>query len=410
MDGGVVPIAASKTPDSAGKERKALVLGEPKTERMPSHSLEDSRSLSTRRQVLSTTAGIGIAGLAGCLGGSPTGKSNESDEPWATPLESTAVSWDDLGDLEGTLTVYSGRKRSQIDPLFQKLETAYPDLTIDRDYDDNARQLNKLREEGDASPADVFYTQSSGALANLKRDHLLRDLPEDVVDAVPDDKSDPDGTWTGASGRVRAVQYNTEAFDDGDLPTDIFAYAEDDRFRGSISTRPNSGTFQSFIIAMLELEGEAATRDWVRSMIDEQDATLYSSGSSQAAAIQAGENQVGLGNQYYAARILNENPDAPLGVTFTANDPGTLFNVSGVGIPKSADNLGLAAEFTRHVLAVEGQQFFVDVNGEYPVVEGVEYVGAMPQLAELETPDFDLNALADVERAVDLLREEGMTV
>lgn len=360
--------------------------------------------------MLSAGAGLAITGLAGCLGGSDASETDDSGDPWGTPLESTAVSWDDLGDLEGELTVYSGRKRSQIDPLFSKLEDAYPDLTINRDYDDNARQLNKLREEGGASPADVFYTQSSGALANLKGDDLLRDLPGDIADAVPDDKSDPDGTWTGASGRVRAVQYNTEAFDAEDLPTDIFAYAEEERFQGIISTRPNSGTFQSFIIAMLELEGETATREWIRAMVDDQDATLYSSGSAQAEAIEAGENHVGLGNQYYAARILNENSEATLGVTFTENDPGTLFNVSGVGIPQSTDKFGLAAEFTRHVLAAEGQEFFVDVNGEYPVVEDVEYVGSMPPLSELETPEFDLNALANVERAVDLLRDEGMTV
>lgn len=353
---------------------------------------------------------FGIAGLAGCLGGSAADDSDDTGEPWGAPVESSAVSWDDLGNLEGELTVYSGRKRSQIDPLFSKLEDTYPDLTIDRDYDDNARQLNKLREEGDASPADVFYTQSSGALANLKRDELLLDLPDDVVDAVPEDKSDPDGTWTGASGRVRAVQYNTDAFAAEDLPTDIFAYAEQDRFQDVISTRPNSGTFQSFVIAMIELEGEDATREWVRAMVNEQNARLYSGGSTQAEAIEAGENQVGLGNQYYAARILNNDPDATLGVTFTENDPGALFNVSGVGIPASTDQFGLSAEFTRHVLAADGQEFFVDVNGEYPVVDGVEYVGSMPPLSELETPEFDLNQLADVERAVDLLREEGMTV
>ncbi|WP_418281514.1 extracellular solute-binding protein [Halorubrum sp. DTA98] len=394
---------------------------------MVDESPSRSESLTGRRRFLGLTATAGAVGVVGCLGGDDeTGDSGDStggdgsdgstgspdDEPWDAPLDSTAVSWDDLGDLEGEITVYSGRTRDQIDPLFEALESEYPDLTINRDYDDNSAQLNKLREEGDASPADVFYTQSSGALAAFKQDGLTRDLPADVVDAIDGNYSDPDGQWTGVSGRVRAIQYNTELWDGDadDLPDDIFAYAEDDRFEGIISTRPNSGTFRSFIVAMIEMEGEEATREWIRGMVEDQDATLYSSGSQQAEEVHSGNQVVGLGNQYYAGRILSNNPDSPLDVAFTNNDPGCLFNVSGVAIPQATDNVSLAAEFCRHVLAAEGQEFFVETNGEYPVVDGVDYVGDLPALSEINPPEFDLNALADVERAVDLLREEGMTV
>ncbi len=379
-----------------------------------------------RRSFLTGLAAAGTVGIAGCLGGDDdTGNGNgngnggssdngdgdeRGDDPWESPLQSSAVSWDDLGDLEGELTVYSGRTRDQIDPLFVRLEEEYPDLTIHTDYDDNAAQLNKLREEGSATPADVFYTQSSGALASFKQDGLARELPEDVVDAIDANYSDPDGTWTGVSGRVRAIQYNTDYWSADELPDDIFAYATDDRFEGVISTRPNSGTFRSFIVAMIEMEGEEATREWVRGMVEDQNVTLYSSGSQQAEEINSGNQQLGLGNQYYAGRILNENPDAPLDVAFTNDDPGCLFNVSGVAIPEATENASLAAEFVRHVLAVEGQEIFVEVNGEYPVVDGVDYVGDLPTLEEINPPEFDLNALANVEQAVDLLREEGMTV
>ena len=371
----------------------------------------DSGKTLSRRQLLGT-AGVALAssvGLAGCLG-SGSEDPFADDGPQAAPIDGGGVTWDDLGDLEGELIVYSGRTRDQIDPLFESLEAEYPDFTITRDYDSNEAQLNSLTEEGESTPADVFYTQSSGALAALKSEGLARDLPTDIVDAVPENKSDPDGQWTGASGRVRAVQYNSEVWSAEDLPTDIFAYADDDRFAGEISTRPNSGTFRSFIVAMIELEGEDRTREWVRAMLEDQDAELYSSGTQQAEAVADGEVSVGLGNQYYAARVMGNRPDAPLSVTFTQNDAGSLFNVSGIAVLSGADAPNLAAEFVRHVLAVEGQEFFVETNGEYPVVDGVEYEGPLPPLSELQPPDFDLNALGDLEPAVDLLREEGMTV
>ena len=366
---------------------------------------------SSRRRFLGLTGAAGSIAVAGCTSLFAGGGEDPFDDygPQGAALASSAVSWDDLGDLEGDLTVYSGRTTDQIDPLFQMIEDEYDGFTVNTDYDDNSTQLNKINEEGEGSPADVFYTQSSGALASLKQDGLVRTLPEDVIDAVDDTYSDPDGTWTGASGRVRAVQYNTDLWTE-ELPNDIFAYAEEERFRDVVSTRPNSGTFRSFIVAMIELEGESATREWVRAMVEDQNVTLYSGGSEQAQAVTNGDQTVALGNQYYAGRIVENDPDAPIDVAFTENDAGSLFNVSGVGILEAADRPNLAAEFCRHVLAAEGQEFFVETNGEYPVVEGVDYVGDLPTLEEINPPEFDLNALADVERAVDLLREEGMTV
>ena len=371
------------------------------------------RATTGRRRFLGTTAvSVGTLAVAGCLGGFGSSEDPFDDYgPQQTPLAETAVSWDDLGDLEGELTIYSGRTRDQIQPLFDRLEAEYPDFEIRDDYDDNDDQLASLREEGDHSPADVFYTQDAGALAVLKDEELARTLPEDVVDAIDDTYSDPDGEWTGASGRVRAVQYNSDAFDGDELPDDIFEYATDDRFADRISTRPNSGTFRAFIIAMLELEGEDATREWVRAMVEDQNVTLYSGGTEQAEAVADGEQDIALGNQYYAGRILENDPDAPIDVTFTDNDAGCLFNVSGIAILEAADRPNLAAEFTRHVLAEEGQEFFVEVNGEYPVVDGVDYVGDLPTLGEINPPAFDLNQLGlELQEAQDLIREEGMNL
>lgn len=363
-------------------------------------------SLSRRRVLGTAAAGIaGAVGLAGCL--------EDEDpvfDPVTTPQDAALPFWDDLADMSGELIVYSGRTRDQIDPLFTALESRYPDLTIRRDYDGNEAQLNSLREEGENTPADVFYTQSSGVLAALKQDNLLAEIPADDLADVDHNYRDNEETWTGVSGRVRAIQYNTDHWSAEDLPEDIFAYANEDRFEGVISTRPNSGTFRSFIVAMLELEGEERTREWVRKMVEDQDITLYSSGSQQAQAVANGEQEIALGNQYYAGRIVNNDPTAPIDVAFTRGDPGSLFNVSGVGILGPSNNQELGRLFLQHVLAAEGQWFFIDVNGEYPVVDGIEYVGDLPGPDDVDSPEFDLNALADLEPAIDLLEEEGMVV
>lgn len=407
----------------------------------------DASSHASRRRFLGYAGGalVGTTALAGCTGGDGNGdggaeddesgdggSENEGDdgggagavaeaEPLGEPVGSTAVPWDDLGDLEGHLTVYSGRTPDQIDPVFEALEEEYEEFTLNRNYADNDVQVNQIIQEGDATPADLFYSQDPGALGALEEEGVLQALPGDVVEAVPESYRHPDGMWTGVSGRVRAVQFNAERlaeeteFESGDdLPTDIQEYATDERLQGIISTRPNSGSFRGFIQAMIELEDEETTREWVRGMIDNQDVQLFEGGSDQAEAVNRGGDDdpiVGLGNSYYAARILNEDPDAPIDVTFTENDAGCLFSVAGVGVLNDVENPELVAEFVRHLLAAEGQEFMMDANGEYPVVEGVDYVGELPNLEEINPPEFDLSDFdTELQEAQDLLNEEGMTV
>ena len=338
-------------------------------------------------------------------------------EPLGQAVDASGVSWDDLGDLEGELTIYSGRTADQIDLVFEQLEERYSGLTIHRDYDDNDVQVNQLIQEGDATPADVFYSQDPGALGAVTDEGLTQALPSDVIDTVPASYRHPDGLWTGVSGRVRSVVYNSDRLEETDfdswdeLPTDIFAYAEDDRFEGIIATRPNSGTFRGFIQAMVELEGEETTRQWVRDFMD-QDPQLFTSGTDHAVAINRGGDDdpiVGLGNSYYAARIVNEDPDAPVRVTFTEGDAGALFSVAGVAVTNTVEHPELVAEFVRHLLAIEGQEFMMDDNGEVPVVDGVDYVGPLPGPDELDSPEFDLTSFdMELQEARKLLEEEGM--
>ena len=391
-----------------------------------------------RRRFLTGVTAAGVLALAGCVGGDDDddvgddgandgngGTTDSTDdapatvaeaEPLGEPVDGTAVSWDDLGDLEGELNIYSGRTRDQIDPVFAALEEEYTELTINRDYDSNDAQVNQLIEEGAATPADLMYSQDPGALGELECNGLVQELPADVVDAVQESWRDPDGYWTGVTGRVRSIQYNSDRWDGDadDFPTDILEFATDERFQGIISTRPNSGTFRGFIQAMVERKGEETTREWVRQMVDDQDAQLFSGGSDQAAAVNQGGDDdpiVGLGNSYYAARILNEDPDAPIRVTFTENDAGCLFSIAGVGVTNDPDDPALVAELIRHLLAAEGQEFMMDANGEYPVVEGVDYVGSLPDLEDINPPTFNLSEFdMELQSAQQLLNEEEMTV
>ena len=371
-----------------------------------------------RRQFITAAGAAAAAALAGCLDGDDDSDGPRAAEidPAGAPIDATGVSWDNLGGLEGELTIYSGRTRDQIDPLFEMIEDEYPDFDVTINQADNDEQVSQLRLEDGDGPPDLFYSQDPGALTVVANDGLSQELPGDFADAIGENFRDPDNEWVGNSGRTRAVLYNPEllaeeGIDPDTLPTDIIEYAYDDRFEGIISTRPNSGTFRAFIAAMLELEGEQATRDWLSAMVEEQNADLYTSGSTQAEAVANGDQAIALGNQYYAGRILNQNPGAPLDVHFTDGDAGVLFSMAGLTVLESADDVALAVEFLRHMFSREVQEFLIDVNGEYPVIEGVEYVGELPSREELNPPAFDLTQL-DMELSAvrDIIDQEGMAV
>ncbi len=385
---------------------------------------ESTSPAPNRRRFLAisgVTAGA-MTGLAGCLG-TITGVGGEpvaNASPLGEPVDGTALSWDDLGDLKGTLTVYSGRTQEQIDPVFEALEEEYDGFEIDDFWDDNDVFVNQIIEEGDAAPADIMYSQDPGALNELHTEGRLQPLPQDIVDAVPESFREPEGYWTGVTGRTRAILYNSDRLDEtdfdswDDLPTDITEYATDDRLEGIISTRPNSGTFRGFIQAMADRKGETETREWVRAMVEDQDIQTFSGGSDQAEAINRGGSDdpiIALGNSYYAARILDEDPNAPIRTTYTVEDAGSLFSVAGVGVLNTVGNADLVAEFIRHLLAEEGQQVMMEANGEYPVIEEIDYVGELPDLDEIDPPTFDLSEFdMELQEADQLLQTEGLTV
>lgn len=359
---------------------------------------------STRRRFLAAGATAAAIGVAGCLGGDGVTYERDYDGPGVSPA---GTDWDELPGLYGELTVYSGRREAQIDPVINEIDARYDDLTINVRYEDNETHLRAIEQEGENSPADVLYTQDSGTLGALKRLDRTAELTDDVVETVPESWRDPDGTWTGVSGRTRCIAYNTDMWSGDALPTDLFAYPEDERFHGEMGWRVDSGSFLGFIRAMMVENGEDRTEEFLEDMLA-ADVNNYEGGSTTPNALADGEVSIGLVNHYYVGRLIADQPDAPVDIAFTEGDVGSLFNVSGAAVLDTSDQRELAQDFIRHLLGRQGQEFFVDTNKEYAVIDGVDYVGDLPTLEAIDPPEFDLNELADIEPAVDLLRDVGL--
>ena len=310
----------------------------------------------------------------------------------------------------GTLTVYSGREEEIVEPLFEQF-TEETGIGVEVRYGDSAELAATLAEEGDNSPADIFFAQDAGSLGAAAEEGLLAELPGDALDRVDERFRDPDGRWVGTSGRARVVAYNTEAVEEGDLPDTIFGFT-DERWRGAIGVPPTNASFQAFVSAMRLAEGDERTREWLDG-IRANEPKFYENNSSVLAALAAGEIEVGFVNHYYLGLLKEEDPDAPVANHFLeGDDPGALVNVAGVGIVDGTDDEDAARRFVEFLLSDDGQRFYPEEaeEAEYPLVDGIDGPEGLPPLEELDGPEIELGELgAELESTLELLNEAGFT-
>jgi iron(III) transport system substrate-binding protein len=304
------------------------------------------------------------------------------------------------------LTIYSGRTQNLIGPLLERFnqETG---IAVDVKYGDSAELALLLDEEGDRTPADVFLSQSPGATGFLAGKGRLGRLEAGLLDKVDPRFRNRDGRWVGISGRQRVLVYNSRLVAEADLPDSVLDLT-DDRFAGKVALAPSNGSFQDFVTAMRQLEGEAATADWLKAMAANRPRT-YANNNAIVEAVSRGEVEMGLVNHYYNHRFRRENPDTPSrNHTFADGDVGALVIPSTASLLAGTDKASEAGRFVEFLLSPEAQRYFSDQTFEYPLVKGIPAAPGLPPLASLHSPGYDVDALGGgLERTVELIRSSG---
>lgn len=337
---------------------------------------------------------------------STTGDSDASPATDASPTDSASPAAG-TGDFEGeTLVIYSGRSEELVQPIIDQFAEEFG-VTVEVRYGDSAEMAALILEEGDASPADVFFSQDAGALGAISQEGIFAELPEDVLSRVDARFSDPDGLWVGISGRARAVVYNSEVVSEADIPESILDFT-DEQWSGRLGWAPTNASFQAFVTALRIERGDDVAREWLEEMAA-NDVAVYEGNTPIVQAVIDGEIDAGFVNHYYLLRIEAEaGEDLPAeNYFYSAGDPGALINVAGAGV-LAAGSQDVANAFVGYLLDTEAQQYFANETFEYPLVEGVEGDPGLVPLAEIETPEIDLSDLSDLEGTLEMLRDVGI--
>ena len=307
----------------------------------------------------------------------------------------------------GPVVLYSGRLEALVGPILEEFERS-TGIDVEVRYGDTAELAATLLEEGNRSPADVFFAQDAGALGAVASAGLLEVLPQRLLERVEPRFRSPAGQWVGVSGRARVVAYSTERVRPEELPDSILGFT-DPRWKGRIGWPPTNGSFQAFVTALRHTAGEEAARRWLLD-IKANGARSYRNNVAIVQAIATGEIDVGFVNHYYLYRFLAERgPSFPVRNYHTrAGDAGAMVNVAGVGLLKSSRHREAALALIDFLLSRRAQEYFARETFEYPLVAGVPVHQDLPPLSSIRTPNIDLGSLADLEATLDLLWETGV--
>ncbi|WP_333828159.1 extracellular solute-binding protein [Pararhodobacter sp.] len=305
------------------------------------------------------------------------------------------------------ITLYSGRGEALVAPIIAAF-TAETGINVDVRYAGTAELAILLQEEGDASPADLFWAQDAAALGAVAGSFAA--LPEELVGAVPAAYRDAENRWVATSGRGRVLAYSTERVTAEELPATM-AELTAPEWDGRVALAPTNGSFVAHVAAMRVTLGDEATAEWLEGF-KANNPVIVRNNTAILQAIADGEADIGVVNNYYLPRQLARDAEFPVNQQLfaTQGDIGNLLLVAGIGVLGTSDQTDEAQAFVSFLLSPAAQQYFTGEVAEFPVVPGIIVSRQDINIDDViaAAPAVDLNTIGDLEGTLEMLREAGL--
>ncbi|MCP5296462.1 MAG: Fe(3+) ABC transporter substrate-binding protein [Rhodocyclaceae bacterium] len=274
---------------------------------------------------------------------------------------------------ENVLNLYSARHYQTDEALYANF-TRNTGIKINRIEGKEDELLERIKNEGANSPADVFITVDAARLAQADALGLFAPVKSKVLeDRIPDHLRSPD--WFAFSTRARVIIYNKASVN----PADIQKYEDlaDAKLKGKVCVRSGAHPYNlSLGSALIQHLGAQKTEEWANGLVANFARTPKGGDTDQIRAVAAGECGVSISNTYYIARLLRSDKPVDkkvmekIGVVWPNQSTfGTHINISGGGMLKSAPHKEAAVKFLEYLSSDEAQAYFANGNNEWPVVK-----------------------------------------
>ena len=265
------------------------------------------------------------------------------------------------------IIVYSARKEHLIKPVFE-LYTKETGVRIKYITDKAPVLLQRIKAEGENTPADLLITVDAGNLWHAAKQGVLQPIPSEILTSnIPSHLRDPEQKWFGLSLRARTIVYSTKRVQPDELST--YEELSKSAWEERLVLRTSKKVYNQSLVAMLIKEhGEDETIKILKGWVGNLAAPPFSNDTKVMEAIIAGQGDVGIVNTYYYGRLAKKDPTIPLALFWPNQSSGGVHvNVSGAGVVAASKNKDAAVAFLEWLSAEKAQKIFADGNLEYPV-------------------------------------------
>jgi len=300
---------------------------------------------------------------------------------------------------DAELNLYSARHYQTDEALYANF-TKQTGIKINRIEAKEDELLERIRNEGTNSPADVFITVDASRLAKADELGVFAPVKSKVLEErIPAHLRAEN--WFSYSTRARVIVYNKETVKPEQVQT--YESLAEPALKGKVCTRSGSHPYNiSLGAALVKHNGPEATENWARNLVANFARAPKGGDTDQIKAVAAGECGVAIANTYYLARMMNSDKAedkavvAKIGTVWpNQNSWGTHINVSGAGMLKHAPNKGAAVKFLEYLASDEAQTYFANGNNEWPVVAGVKVNNAaLDTLGKFKADTLPIGELA----------------
>ena len=312
------------------------------------------------------------------------------------------------------INLYSSRHYNTDDALYEGF-TEQTGIGINLIEGSADELLERIVNEGENSPADVFMTVDAGRLWRAVQADLFMSVDSEVLNAsIPENLRHPDGLWYGFSKRARVIMYNRDTVNPAELST--YEALIESQWEDRILIRSSSNIYnQSLVAGMIETNGLEATEEWARGMVANFARSPEGNDTAQIKALAAGLGDIAIANSYYLVRLGKSEDPADqevfnkVGIFYPNQDGrGTHVNISGAGVLSTAPNTEGAIAFLEYLATPRAQEFFAQGNNEYPVVEGTELDPVLASFGDFKEDEVNVEAYgSNADEAVQLMDRAG---
>ena len=302
----------------------------------------------------------------------------------------------------GELNLYSSRHYDTDERLYSRFEEL-TGIKINRLEDKADALIERMKAEGEQSPADVLLTVDAGRLWRADEAGLLQPVTSEVLESrIPAWLRHPDGHWYGFSQRIRILFYDKDKVDPMDIQT--YESLADPKMKGKVCTRSSGNIYMlSLMASIIEHQGADKAKAWAEGVWNNRARDPAGGDTDQLLGIVSGECAVSVSNTYYFARALRKEVRglddaamARIGWVFPNQaTTGAHSNISGAGVAKHAPNRENAIKFMEYLASDEAQEYFSAGNDEYPAVMGVGLSPSVAKLGIFRSDTLNLSALGE---------------